>query len=84
MRLERLRRPLHVLLRQGDDRSPSLHTKKMDITKTSKVGSDSSSVPPPAPPQAAAQAKNAKGSGKSSVRSANDLCGDDIEMPSPA
>ena len=56
----------------------------MGITKTSKVGSDSSSVPPPAPPQAAAQAKNAKGIGKSSVRSANDLYGDDIEMPSPA
>ena len=45
----------------------------MGITKTSKVGSDSSSVPPPAPPQAAAQANNAKGIGKSSVRSANDL-----------
>ena len=60
--------------------------KKAPSTDTSKtsVGSDSSSVPPPAPPQAAAQAKNAKGSGKSSVRSANDLYGDDIEMPSPA
>ena len=60
--------------------------KKAPSTDTSKtsVGSDSSSVPPPAPPQAAAQGKNAKGSGKSSVRSANDLYGDDIEMPSPA
>ena len=61
--------------------------KKAPSTDTSKtsVGSDGSSVPPPAPPQAAAQAKNAKGgSGKSSVRSANDLYGDDIEMPSPA